>query len=108
MDPSRSGIPRLLTDTSSQIRLPWWAISLHTPCPYLDPLLAGSVGDVFYALCLIWGIGTVIMLRFRSVAGKGYWLVCGTCWLIGLAGIIGHLLVFAFIAIDAWRAGLIP
>jgi hypothetical protein len=43
--------------------IPWWAISLRTPWPYLDPWLVGPVGYGFYALCLTWGLGTVILLR---------------------------------------------
>jgi len=91
---------------------PWWAISWRIPCPYVTIALAGSVGYGFYALCLTWGMGTMIMLRWYlpSVAGRAFWPVFWFCtgWLMGLGGIIAHVLFFASIAIAARRAGLTP
>src|SRR5262249_55218614 len=84
-------------------RIPWWALSFQTPCPYLDPWLAGPVGYGFYALCCVWGMGTMILLRWysRSVAGR-------VCCLIGFGGIAAYLAFFAAIAAEASRAGLTP
>jgi hypothetical protein len=95
-----------------KFRFPWWAISWQTPCPYVTGYLAGPVGYGFYALCLIWGMGTMLLLRshLRSVASQVFWpvfLLC-TWWLIGLGGIIAHVVFFASIAIEARRAGLTP
>jgi hypothetical protein len=91
---------------------PWWAISFQTPCPYLNPWLAGPVGYGFYALCLTWGLGTVIMLRshVRSMAGRAFWPVSLFCvwWLSGLGGIVALVLFFVSIAQDVARAGLTP
>jgi len=99
-------------DHHPQLRFPWWAISWQTSCPYLDAYLAGPVGYGFYALCLTWGLGTILLLRsyWRSVASKVFWpvLLFGTWWLIGLGGIIAHVVFFASIAIEARRAGLTP
>ncbi|MGH7169854.1 MAG: hypothetical protein ACRELG_06230 [Gemmataceae bacterium] len=95
-----------------EFRFPWWAISWQTPCPYLDPYLAGPVGYGFYALCFIWGMGTIIMLRsyLRSFAGRVFWSVCLFCtwWLMGLGGIVAQVIFFVSIAREAFRAGLWP
>ena len=95
-----------------QFRFPWWAISWQTPCPYLDPYLAGPVGYGFYALCAGWGLGTLLMLRgyARADAGQGGWaaFLFGAWWLIGLGGIIAHVAFFASIAAEAKSAGLCP
>jgi hypothetical protein len=95
---------------SRELRIPWWAISFRTPCPYLDPLLAGPVGNGFYALCFSWGMGTMILLRLllQSFTGRGFWpgFVFWTGWLIGLGGIVAHVLFFVSIAREAARAGL--
>ncbi len=55
-------------------------------------MLAGPVGYGFYALCLTWGVGTVLMLRshLRPIAGRAFWpssLFCAW-WLSGLGGIV--------------------
>jgi hypothetical protein len=93
-------------------RLPWWAISWQTPCPYLDPYLAGPVGYGFYAFCFIWGIGTIVMLRswLDSFAGRVVWRVCllGIWWLMGLGGIVAYLILFVSVARKTARAGLWP
>jgi hypothetical protein len=102
------------TDISGErhrdLRIPWWAISSQTPCPYLDPLLAGPVGYGFYALCFSWGMGTIVLLRsyFRSFAERGFWPVFlfWAGWLIGLGGIVAHVVIFVSIAREAARAGL--
>jgi hypothetical protein len=95
-----------------QPRPPWWALSFQTPCPYLDPWLAGPVGYVFYALCLTWGLGTVILLRsrLRSVAGRAFWPESVFCalWLGGLGGIIALVGFFVSVAQGAARVGLTP
>ncbi len=95
-----------------KFRFPWWAISWQTPCPYLVPYLAGPVGYGFYALCFIWGMGTIVMLRsyLCSFAGRGFWPVCLFCtwWLMGLGGIVAHVSFFVSIASEAARAGLWP
>jgi hypothetical protein len=102
-----TGIPE---EHRQEPRIPWWAISFQTPCPYLDPLLAGPVGDGFYALCFSWGLGTIILLRFyfRSFTARGFWpvILFWAGWLIGLGGIVAHVLVFVSIARDVARAGL--
>jgi len=91
-------------------RFPWWAISWQTPCPYLDPCLAGPVGYGFYSLCLSWGLGTVLILGWclRSVSTEASWPVFlfWGWWLTGLAGVIAHLAFFASVAIEARRLGL--
>jgi hypothetical protein len=91
---------------------PWWAISFRTPCPYLDPWLAGPVGYGFYALCLTWGLGTLILLRahLRSITGRAFWPVSlfGVWWLSGLGGILALVWFFVSIARAAARAGLTP
>lgn len=91
---------------------PWWVISLQSPCPYLDPWLVGPVGYGFYALCLTWGLGTLIMLRshLRSIAGRAFWPVALFCawWLSGLVGIMALIWFFVSIAQEAARAGLWP
>lgn len=95
-----------------ELRIPWWAISFQTPCPYLDPVLAGPVGYGFYALCFSWGMGTIIMLRWNLRAGAGwpFWpaLPFGALWLIGLTGIVAHAVFFASIARVVALAGLTP
>ncbi len=95
-----------------EIHDPWWAISWQPPCPYVTVYLAGPVGYGFYALCFIWGMGTIIMLRsyLRSCAGRVFWPVCLFCtwWLIGLGGIVAHVIFFVSIASAAARAGLWP
>jgi hypothetical protein len=95
-----------------EIRIPWWAISFQTPCPYLDPYLAGPVGYGFYALCCTWGMGTILLLRsgLRSFAGRVFWPVFlfGAWWLIGLGGIVAHVMFFVSMARETHRAGLWP
>lgn len=102
------GIPE---EPRQEPRIPWWAISFQTPCPYLDPLLAGPVGYGFYALCFGWGMGTILLLRFyfRSFTGRGFWPVFlfWLGWLIGLGGIVANVLLFVWIARDVARAGFI-
>lgn len=99
-------------ESAAKRAIPWWAISFQTPCPYLDPLLAGPVGNGFYALCLTWGLGAMILLRWRlrSVAGRGGWPVSLLCawWLGGLGAIVAFVLFFVSIARETARAGLTP
>jgi hypothetical protein len=91
-------------------RPPWWAISLQTPCPYLNPWLMGPVGYGFYALCLTWGLGTAILLRshLRALAGRAFWPVSlfGAWWLSGLGDIVALVWFFVSVAQEAARAGL--
>src|SRR5579875_697633 len=93
-------------------RFPWWALSWQTPCPYLDLYLAGTVGYGFYALSFVWGMGTIIMLRsyLCSFAGRVFWPACLFCtwWLMGLGGIVAHVIFFVSIASETTRAGLWP
>lgn len=89
---------------------PWWAISFQTPCPYLDPCLAGPIGDGFYALCFCWGLGTLVILTWcwRFVSGRWTWatfLCWGWCLVCAIA-VIAHLAFFASVVISARRAGL--
>lgn len=104
-----SGIPGA---SRHELRIPWWAISFQTPCPYLDPWLAGPVGYGFYALCLTWGLGTVMILRrhLRSNAGRAFWPgpLFSALWLSGLGAIIALVLFFVSVAQEAARAGLTP
>jgi hypothetical protein len=102
MVPASSSKP----DLYEPLHVPWWAISLQTQCPYLDPWLGGPVGYGFYGLCLAWGLGTVILLRWyaRSGTGRVFWPVI-LFWLGGLVGIVGHVAFFASIAREAARAG---
>jgi hypothetical protein len=91
-------------------RDPWWALSFQTPCPYLDPCLAGPIGDGFYALCLSWGLGTFVVLTWcwRFVSGKATWamfLFWGWCLVCAIA-VIAHLAFFASVVIEARQAGL--
>jgi hypothetical protein len=87
----------------------WWAISLDTPCPSLDPWLLGPVGYGFYALCFVWGMGSTVLLRswLQPSPGAAFWRVFIFCawWLIGLGGIVAHVMFFWSIAIEADRAG---
>lgn len=95
-----------------ELRIPWWALSFQSGCPYLDPVLAGPIGYGFYSLCCIWGLGTILLVRSyeRLPAGPGGWtlFLVGALWFIGLGGILVHLLFFAAIAIEARNAGLTP
>ncbi len=90
----------------------WWVLSMQVPCGYIHPWLFGPVGYGFYALCFCWGMGTILMLRRDppSSAGRGSWLrlLFGVWWLIGLIGIVAHVMFFVSIARAAVRAGLWP
>jgi hypothetical protein len=104
--------PRAAFGKEKGVVHPWWALSFHTPCPYLDSWLAGPVGYAFYALCLTWGLGTVIILRSppRAAPGRAFWRVglFGAWWLSALGGIVALVLFFVSITREAARAGLWP
>src|SRR5262245_22816070 len=95
-----------------ELRIPWWALSFQTGCPYLDPLLAGPIGYGFYALCWTWVLGTMILLRWcaQSTGGPVFWPVFlfGVWWFFGLGSIIACVVFFASIVREASRAGLTP